>query len=564
MRRCRFNVGLGLIFLLMLTSTVWAQGVRVVVVNEFANIRLSPALGATVMDTVSAGFEFNIVTARSGDNQWLRVDYGGAEGWVNIAPLIVLQGDINSLPIADPRSIPYGGFEAPRSGSTTKTGNVAAKATDGVRIRSGPSTAYPTLANINFNQLMTLTGRTASGLWYQVSFEGTLGWVNSTFVAILSGDFTQLPIDGIIADKPPVLGITDEDYFGVLRLMRDRINLAQPSLDTIRAAWADAALTGRAQCNPYPARPSDMSIPVPLMAAFYDVLNPLLNDFNVAMFNVRKAIDLFIEVCNQPGTANPVGQATVIGALETVNLAQTQFDSLRNRLNGLLPPDSGEGQCLLIYNGRSELLPLINISTIYLDEFNRRNYATGYCFDGVANQAIAVQALPLPDANISLFMSVSPLDAPASFLGVARAAQGQRVALGPITLPRTTRYVVILADIAAQDRPEPPQGDFAVLISDVSVSVLTPVLQYDEATGSVIIGTDAGSVVQTTPQPGTQGGTATGAVPSVCPSTAFNCNQLFTCDEARACLAAGNFSLDADNDSVPCEEVLCAGQGTGQ
>lgn len=561
MRRCRFDIFIGFVVLTLLTGVVMAQGVRAVVVNEFANIRLIPALGATVIDTVGAGHEFNSITARSGDNEWLRVDYLGAEGWVNIAPLIIVQGDINTLPVADPRTIPYGGFEAPRSGTTSQTGSVAAKATDGLRVRAGPSTAYPTLHNINYNQLMSLTGRTASGRWYQVSFEGVLGWVNATFVAILSGDITQLPVDGIIADKAPVLGATDEDYFGVLRLMRDRINLAQPSLDSIRASWTDSALTGRAQCSPYPARPSDMSIPVPLMAAFYDTLNPLLADFNDAMFNVRKAIDLFIEVCNQPGTANPVGQATVIGALETVNLAQTQFDSLRNRINALLPPDGpGANECLLVYNGKAEILPIINVGTIYLDEFNRRNYATGYCFDGIATQVILLQALPLPGANISLFMSVSALDTPATFLGVARTSPGDRVALGPITLTRTTRYVVIIADLGAADRPEPPQGDFAVLISNISLNTLTPVLQFDETTGSVIIGSDAGAVVQTTPPPGAP----SGAVPSVCPSTAFNCNQLFTCEEAQSCLAAGNFSLDADGDGVPCEETLCAGQGTGQ
>jgi hypothetical protein len=46
----------------------------------------------------------------------------------------------------------------------------------------------------------------------------------------------------------------------------------------------------------------------------------------------------------------------------------------------------------------------------------------------------------------------------------------------------------------------------------------------------------------------------------VCPSTAFTCPQLFTCQEAYACLAAGNFSLDPDNDGIPCEDapLMCS------
>ncbi|MCZ2098366.1 MAG: excalibur calcium-binding domain-containing protein [Anaerolineae bacterium] len=39
-----------------------------------------------------------------------------------------------------------------------------------------------------------------------------------------------------------------------------------------------------------------------------------------------------------------------------------------------------------------------------------------------------------------------------------------------------------------------------------------------------------------------------------CPSLSANCSAL-TCDQAYACLAAGNGSLDRDHDGVPCESV---------
>lgn len=41
-----------------------------------------------------------------------------------------------------------------------------------------------------------------------------------------------------------------------------------------------------------------------------------------------------------------------------------------------------------------------------------------------------------------------------------------------------------------------------------------------------------------------------------CPSVSATCSQLSSCDQARACLAAGNTSLDRDHDGVPCE-ALC-------
>src|SRR5688572_15815341 len=99
----------------LLTVSALAQGVRAVVVNDNANIRLVPAIGAEVIGTVAAGYTFEIVTARSADNEWIRVDYFGEEGWVNLAPLTILDSSIGTLPVADPRSIPYGGFGSPRA-----------------------------------------------------------------------------------------------------------------------------------------------------------------------------------------------------------------------------------------------------------------------------------------------------------------------------------------------------------------------------------------------------------------------------------------------------------------
>ncbi|GEM_PF-1078333 len=44
---------------------------------------------------------------------------------------------------------------------------------------------------------------------------------------------------------------------------------------------------------------------------------------------------------------------------------------------------------------------------------------------------------------------------------------------------------------------------------------------------------------------------------AVCPSVSARCTEL-TCEQAMACLAAGNRSLDRDGDGIPCESV-CVG-----
>jgi len=548
--------------LLSLVLTAQAQsGVRAVVVNEFANVRFAPALGAEVFDTVNAGYVFENINGRTADSQWLRVDYQGIEAWVNVATLTILSGDVNGLEVGDPRFIPFGGTGSPRAGSTSAGGQLSARTLYNSRLRAGPSTAYPTILNVFHSTNIGLTGRTANTLWYQVVVDGTLGWIHSELIEVTEAGFVgDLPVGGIVADAGPVLGDSADDYVATLRNMLARLDLAQPSLDQIRASWTDAALNGRAQCSAYPARPSNYPVPLPLLNAYYDNLNPLQQQFNDAMYNVRLAIDLFIEVCNQPGTANPVGQATIQGALDTINLADGQFAGLRARLLELLPPDRvvGADECLLSYEGQVEILPLLNLGTIYLEEFTARKFIAGYCFDIIEGNVYTIQTLQLPPSNVASFVAVTELNNPSDFLALGDVGQGGSLTIGPLIALDTTRVLLIIADLGDEEREGPPQGDFAILVSDVTGDANQPRLVYNEENGSVNIETvanpaaDTGGLTEEEQQQSADEQTG-----EVCPSLAFTCAQLFTCGEARACLNAGNFELDPDGDGIPCEESLC-------
>ena len=550
MRRLAF----GFVMLVGLLSTsiasvVGQSGVRAVVVNEAANIRIVPAIGAEVITTVEAGYVFDVVTGRSPDNEWIRVDFNGSEGWVNLTPLVVLEGDINALPVADPRTIPYGGFDTPRAGLTSATSDITGRlAFSGVRVRAGPSTGYPVQANAPRFTVMPLLGRTLSNGWVQVNFEGTLGWVITGVLEVQNGrSILELPVDGIIADSLPISEPIAEDYLATLRLMLARVNLAQPSLDQIRAMWTDAALAGRVFCHSYPARPSDYNIPNPLMAAFYVPLFELSNLFNDAMFNVRKAIDLFIEACEQPGTQNPVGQATVIGALQTVALADQQFARLREMLTALIPPDvePGPGECLFAFQNKVEILPVIQFGQIVTDEITPRRRATGYCIDLVAGQTIQVESLQLPNSNVGHLIVFSPFDNPTNFLALGSSGEPGYVQVGPLPILISGRYLIVTTDVV-DNRDVPAQGQFALLVSIIPTnSGGAQILQFDPNTGQVV------AVFQPflEQQPGT------GEVVT-CPSLTFTCAQFTSCEQAQACYNAGNFALDANGDGVACE-LLC-------
>lgn len=536
-----------------LAQPVPSGSVQIVVNRDNVNIRLAPALGAELAGSVNAGYATS-ANGRSPDNQWLRIDFVGQEAWVGVPVISVLSGDINTLPIGDPRTIPYGGFESPRSGTTTATSAVSGRlALSGLRLRAGPSTAYPVLANPPRYTVFAILGRTANNVWVQVSFEGTLGWVRTEWVEIQNAaSVLDLPIDGVVASAPPASEDTQNNYVATLRLMLDRINLAQISLDQIRGTWTTVALGQRSACQNFPARPTDINIPNPLLAAFFPTLDPLRIDFNNAMSNVRLAIDLWLEACRQPSPpSGVVGEATVIGALNAVQAADTLFADLRRRITALLPDISiGADECLFTFQDQFDVLKVITVGQLVRDQLTPRNTITGYCLDAAVGQSIRIEFLEIK-GNITPLVSLSPFDNPTNFLGVGRNLLGERLlTVGPIPITANGRYLLVIADQEDQ-RTEALQSDFALLVTNIAgLAIVNPGLGVDPATGAVVVNpppqTPIGGVLPTP-----IGATAT------CPSLAFTCPQLASCAEAQACLAAGNFALDLDSDGIPCEENLC-------
>lgn len=530
-------------------------GVSVLVNRDGVNVRLFPEIGAEVIGFVNAGWRAP-ATARSPDNEWVRIDFNGEEGWVGF-PVINVFGDLNSLPVADPRTIPYGGFESPRAGLTSATSPVAGRLADsGMRVRAGPSRAYPVLANAPRYTVFPLLGRTISNGWVQVNFEGTLGWVAVRYVELLNNaSIVELPVDGVVADSLPISEPTATDYETTLRLLRDRVELAQPSLDAIRAVWTNIALGGESTCGNFPARPSNYNIPNPLLAAFYGTLDPLQTLFNDAMTNVRAAIDLWIDACQQPQPQRGVvGVATVQGALLTINTADAQFLELRRRLNELLPAvgEVGPDQCLFTFQGASDILPVIPIGQIVRSTLDGSQRTVGFCFDIDAGKSLRFEFLQV-EGNALPLVAVTPFDNPTAFLATGRAvAPDTTLVLGPVLISTPGRYLLIISDTTAAALT----SDFAVLISDVTgLTAFGPSLQRDPATGNLII-VPPTQPLFSTPTPGLLF-TPTPPVGTVCPSLAFTCLQLISCAEAQACLAAGNFTLDPDNNGIPCQETLC-------
>jgi uncharacterized protein YraI len=532
-------------------------GVVVLANRDGVNVRTLPAIGAPVIGFVNAGYTAE-AEARSGDSQWVRVQLGpGQEGWIGLAVLTVLEGSIESLPVADPRTIPYGGFEAPRAGLTEATSPVTGRlAQSGLRIRSGPSTNYAILANAPRYSVMPVLGRTDDNRWVQVNFEGTLGWAATEFFEFSSADVFNLPIDGICADAVPLSDTGDTDFFDTLRLLLARLDLAQPSLDAIRSIWTNVALGGVAQCGNYPIRPTDYNIPQALLAAYFDRLSPIGNDFNTAMGALRGAIELLIEACQFPQpSAGSVGQATVQQALDAINLADSLFASLRRRITELLPPDQiGEDECLFVYRGSAAVVKRLDVGQPRNAQITTRppRYVVGFCFDAPAGQSFRIELLRL-SGSAAPRITISAFDNPTDFIAQQNVRDNQEYAsVQPILIPRDGRYLVLVSDLGLASAIG--SGDFVILLTNVTgVTFAAPSLSIDPLTGQILVNpVPQASIPQQLQQPGQPNASV-----GTCPNITFTCQQLLDCNQAIACFLAGNTTLDNDADGVPCEN-LCA------
>jgi Tol biopolymer transport system component len=68
-------------------------------------------------------------------------------------------------------------------------------------VRGGPGVAYAILGAASGDQKLRLTGRLASGEWWQVEYQGRPGWVAAS-VATAPGDTSTIPVISVIPPTP--------------------------------------------------------------------------------------------------------------------------------------------------------------------------------------------------------------------------------------------------------------------------------------------------------------------------------------------------------------------------
>jgi uncharacterized protein YraI len=148
------------------------------------NVRTGPGISFAAITQIRRG---QVVTAsqRNADASWVLITYAGGGGWVNSRFLTPVNGVFGSLPLAS--SLP------PPPPSLT---GVQGKLISGLRLRTGPSTAFPFVVYIEWGEVVEIIGRNTTSQWFQVRYGGVTGWIYAPYVIVQSGNLLSLPITG--------------------------------------------------------------------------------------------------------------------------------------------------------------------------------------------------------------------------------------------------------------------------------------------------------------------------------------------------------------------------------
>jgi uncharacterized protein YraI len=157
------------------------------------NVRVEPSTSSEVVGIIPENTNVEIIGKDPGGNWWLiKYPQGGqapeGEGWVT-AEFVVTAGE-PAVPVVGGAGV-------------NPNGDNMAIIQQQLNVRSGPGTNFNAIGALNAQDVVTLTGKDAGGVWLQIAFAAGpdgKGWVNAAFA---QADVSSLPI---VSDAGQVIG----------------------------------------------------------------------------------------------------------------------------------------------------------------------------------------------------------------------------------------------------------------------------------------------------------------------------------------------------------------------
>lgn len=163
--------------------------------TDTVNLRNGPSLyAADIIGAVPQGATFD-VQARTRNGAWYLISYRSIRGWVN-ASFVTLSGGgpadlvVSAEVVPNP---PAGQVFVPQATQGVFV-TVRGRANSNLNLRDAASLGGDEIGTVPFEAEFVIQGRNTNGAWYLITFEGTPGWVNASYVTLIEGRVTDLPI----------------------------------------------------------------------------------------------------------------------------------------------------------------------------------------------------------------------------------------------------------------------------------------------------------------------------------------------------------------------------------
>ncbi len=168
-----------------------SPGGATITVNAYRlNVRQLPSATATILTRINRNESYSLL-GRNAAGTWYQINVNGTTGWVSGAYVTVNNGA--GVPVVDPGS----GQPQPTQPPAPAGGIVLTATPYTVNIRSGPGTTFSRIARLPANQTATVVGRNALNQWWQINYNGIVGWVTAQYTRLPAGtNVNSIPVTG--------------------------------------------------------------------------------------------------------------------------------------------------------------------------------------------------------------------------------------------------------------------------------------------------------------------------------------------------------------------------------
>ncbi|MCL4878842.1 MAG: SH3 domain-containing protein [Anaerolineae bacterium] len=175
--------------------------------NGNVRLRAEPSLDSERVALIGWG-DIAVLLAVTEDGEWYQLNFNNIIGWAVSEWFTLVSGEIEPLVDVTPATnaegtpIPVQPAAVTAPGAAPATGLV--RSLDNVRIRQEPNIRSPRIGFIGWGELAELLAVSADGVWYQVDYDGVIGWSVAELFEVVGSDNPTIITqpNNVVLDSP--------------------------------------------------------------------------------------------------------------------------------------------------------------------------------------------------------------------------------------------------------------------------------------------------------------------------------------------------------------------------